>query len=184
MQLYKMKKIILFILSVLIFFVSGTAPVFAHCPLCTGAVGVAAVSAKYFGLDSSIIGILIGAFGVSTGFWVGRAIKKQFIVYQLHLIVILSFLLTVIPLRFIGDENVYLPLLLAGEPGSFLNKVYWIDKIIFGGIIGGLVTIFAFWLHNHIKKSYGKVLFPFQGAVLTLALLLITSLTLYFIISA
>lgn len=155
-------------------------PATAHCPLCTGAIGATAVSAKYYGLDLTLIGMLIGAFGISTGLWAGRGIKRQFISYQLPIIVILSFLLTVIPLRFISEENIYIPILLMGEPGSMLNRVYWIDKIIFGGIIGGFTTILAFWLHIRIKKLNGKVLFPYQGIALTLALLLMSGLAMHF----
>ncbi len=153
--------------------------VYAHCPLCTVVVGAAAVSAKYYGLDGSIIGLLIGAFGISTGLWIGLKAKKYFR-FQLPLIVLASFLLTLVPLLYIDKSPVYLPLLLLGQPGSLLNKVYWVNKILFGGIIGGLITLAAFYIHIYIKKINGKVLFPFQGVVITLVFLLISSLGLYF----
>ncbi|MBI1936475.1 hypothetical protein HYS31_08665 [Candidatus Woesearchaeota archaeon] len=166
-----------FFISALIF--AAVAPAaYAHCPLCTAAVGAAAVSAKYYGMDVTIIGLLIGAFGVSTGLWIGLKLKK-FFRFQLPLIVAASFLLTVIPLMYIDKSTVYLPLLFFGLAGSLLNKVYWLNKILFGSIIGGIVTTLAYASHTAIKKVNGKVLFPFQGIALTLAFLLASGTVLY-----
>lgn len=165
----------------LIFFVLliESIPVFAHCPLCTAAVGAAAVSAKYYGMDISIIGLLIGAFGISTGLWIGLKAKRYF-KFQLPAIVAASFLLTVIPLMYIGNESIYLPVLLFGQAGSLLNKVYWINKFLMGNIIGALATIFAYFIHISIKKQKGSVLFPYQGIAFTVAFLAISGIGLYF----
>src|SRR3989338_6082029 len=80
----------------------------AHCPLCTAAVGAAAVSAKYYGMDTSIIGVLIGAFGISTGLWVALKMKKQYFKFQTSAIVVASFLLTVIPILPIMKDSLYI----------------------------------------------------------------------------
>ena len=119
-----MKK---FILILVLALTSLMPSVYAHCPLCTAAVGAAAISAKYYGLDLSIIGLLIGAFGISTGLWIGLKIKKEYFKFQLTIIVVASFLLTVIPLLAISDDTIYLPVLLAGKSGSILNKVYFVE---------------------------------------------------------
>ncbi len=174
-----MKRFLFFILMSL-FFIGAIPIVYAHCPLCTAAVGAAAVSAKYYGLDSSIIGLLIGAFGISSGLWIGLKVKKYF-KFQLSVIVLASFLLTVLPLLYLITDTVYLPLLLFGPAGSVLNKVYWINKMLLGSIIGGIITLLSYLLHLYIKKFNGKVLFPFQGVVLTLVFLSVSSLGLYFI---
>ncbi|HLC60689.1 MAG TPA: hypothetical protein VJJ52_04625 [Candidatus Nanoarchaeia archaeon] len=151
----------------------------AHCPLCTVAVGAAAISAKYYGVDVSIIGLLIGAFGISTGLWIGLKVKKYF-KFQLPLIVLASFLLTVIPLIYLSDEYIYAPILWFGAAGSLLNKVYWINKILFGSLIGGVVAVLAYLLHAYVKKIRGKVLFPYQGVAFTVLSLAIAGLTMYF----
>ncbi len=175
-----MSRKFILIMLVLLF----SVPVaYAHCPLCTAAVGAAAVSAKYYGMDLSIIGIFIGAFGVSTGLWIGLKIKNYF-KFQLPVIVLLSFLLTALPLLYISDEHIYLPILWLGSAGSLFNKVYWINKILFGGIIGALASVLAYLLHVHVKKSRGKVLFPFQGVVFTILSLAITSMVMYFLWSS
>ena len=69
-----MKKIFIILMFLLII----PQLVYAHCPLCTGAVGAAAVTANYYGLDNSIIGIFIGAFAISTGLWFGLKVKKKY----------------------------------------------------------------------------------------------------------
>ncbi len=174
------KFILLFFVTPLVMLAALAPSVSAHCPLCTVAVGAAAVSAKYYGLDVSIIGLLIGAFGISTGLWIGLKIKKYFKL-QFPIIVLASFLLTVVPLLYISNDAIYFPLLLFGKAGSILNKVYWVNKVLLGSIIGGLVTLFAYYSHIYIKKINGKILFPFQGIALTLAFLFVSGLSMYFI---
>jgi len=162
-----MKKLFLLLISFLIFSVPLA---YAHCLLCTMAVGAAAVTAKYYGVDTSIIGIFAGALAISIGLWIGLKIKKQYIRYQLPIIVILSFIISVVPIIYsISSDSFYLPLLIYGAAGSLLNKVYWINKLLLG----------SFWLHIYIKKVKGKVLFPFQGIAITLVLLALTSLIIY-----
>ncbi len=151
----------------------------AHCPLCTAAVGSAAVTARYFGLDASIIGVFIGAFAVSTGLWVALKLKRR-ISFQTPLIVAASFLLTVLPLLAIMPDTIYIPVLLAGAPGTAVNKVYWVNKMLFGSVIGSAAAIAAYILHRRIKEIRGKVLFPFQGVALTVAALFAASAALYF----
>ncbi len=156
----------------------------AHCPLCTAAVGGAAVAAKYYGVDISVIGVLVGGFAISTGLWLGQRLKKEYIKFQLALIVLLSFFLTVLPLiNIVGKETLYAPILLFGASGSIFNKVYWVDKFLLGSIVGSIMTLAAFWLHKYIKAVRGKVLVPFQGILLTVLSLAITSVGLYVILS-
>lgn len=174
-----------FIFFIGLFLLTGLIPsVYAHCPICTVAVGAAAVSAKYYGLGTSIIGLLIGAFGISTGLWIGLRINKRYLKFQLPAIVAASFFLTVIPLLYISNDTIYFPLLFFGPSGSVLNKVYWIDKLLFGSVIGGLATLFAYLTHIYVKKQNGKVLFPFQGVAVTLFFLALSGLILYFNFSA
>ena len=155
----------------------------AHCPLCTGAVGAAAVGAKYFGVDSSIIGVFIGAFAISTGLWFARWLKSRFqktIPFQTPIVVILSFILTVVPLMKVEPEPIYFPVLLFGASGSLLNKAYWLNKILFGSALGAIASLAAYWLHLKVKAVKGKVLFPFQGIAFTLLSLAMISLIIFY----
>ena len=145
----------------------------------SGAIGVAAVSAKYFGVDSSIIGLMIGAFGVSTGLWAGKWLKKEYFAHQGKALVFASFALTVIPLSSLNTGEIYVPVMLLGEPGSLLNRVYWFDKLLLGALLGGVTSLAAYWLHLRVKSLHGKVIVPFQGVVFTLALLALASAALF-----
>ena len=178
-----MKKIFFVFPLSIVLLLFNAFQVMAHCPLCTGAVGMAAVTAKYYGMDPSIIGLFVGAFGISTGLWFGRWLQKKtgrtYIPFQFAVMTILSFVLTVVPLRFISTDNIYLPLLWWGEPGSMFNKIYWVDKIIFGSVLGGLLTVIGYGVHHLIKQVHGRVLFPFQGIAITLAFLVIAGVGLY-----
>ncbi len=87
--------------------IASSMNVAAHCPLCTGAIGAAAVSAKMMGVDSSIIGVFIGAFGISTGIWAARWIAKK-TQRQLGLLVTgcgIALLLILLFLKIDTDEN-------------------------------------------------------------------------------
>lgn len=171
-------NVLVLILVMLVIAVTSSVSAAAHCPLCTGAIGAAAVSAKLMGVDTSIIGVFIGAFGISTGIWIARKIK-HYIKFQTPLIVIASFLLTVIPLYTIDTGSMYIPVLLAGASGTLLNKVYWISKLLLGSLLGGVVSWVAYGFHLIIKKINGRVLFPFQGVAITLLALLLTTIPLY-----
>lgn len=159
-----MNRIFLFVF--LLFSTIGTA--MAHCPLCTGAVGAAAVSAKYFGLDSSIIGVFVGAFAVSTGMMFKSRTKKY-----TPLVVLASFLLTMIPIsKVVADYKLLF----------IFNEPYFINKLIFGGVFGGIAVPSSYILHKKVKAKRGKVLFPYQGVAFTLLSLAIISTIMYMVI--
>ena len=144
----------------------------AHCPLCTGAVIAGAVGAKYLGLDMVILGIFVGAFAISLGLWIVRKLKNYF-KYQNTLIIISSFFLTVIPsLAFVKDIT-YI---------NLFSRIFFVNKLLIGSIIGGIITLFAYHIHNYIKLKFGKVLFPYQGIALTVLFLVLTSIITYFVI--
>ncbi len=174
-----MKQMTLIFLASIAAFSMMSNPAYAHCPLCAGAVGMVAASAKYYGMDASIVGLFGGAFAVSTGILFAQKVKKRYVDFQFPAIVLLSFILTIIPLAFIRTEDIFIPLLLFGETGAVFNRIYWIDKLVFGALISLPVTLLAFWLHNYAKKVNGRVLFPYQGIAFTLALLSIAGLSLY-----
>lgn len=150
----------------------GSAPkVYAHCPLCAGAVVAGAAGAKYLGLDLTIVGLFAGAAGISIGLWMNRLVKKKYFKGQQAAMVLGSFVLTIVPtMPFVPDE-IYMPL---------LGNVYFVNRLLLGSIIGGAVTLLAFSLSNKIKAARGKVLFPFQAIVITLLGLAIAAIPLYF----
>lgn len=171
-----MKKLLTLPLSLILFsnFVS------AHCPLCTIGAGAAAAGAVYLGVSTVIVGLFIGAFAVSMGWWFGNVIEKKYnkkyIPFQKTILIIASFLLTVIPLMplFTAIGPVYIPFI--GDYG----KTYAVNYALVSSIFGGLIVCSTPSLSNklsHLRK--GKRI-PFQGIVLTFLLLIIASLIIQF----
>ena len=71
---------------------------YAHCPLCTAGAAFAAGGAAWIGISKAAIGIFIGAFAVSTGWWASNLLKKKYIPFQKPLLILFSFAATIIPL--------------------------------------------------------------------------------------
>jgi len=147
--------------------------VWAHCPLCTVGVAAAAGGAKFLGLNDGVIGIFVGAFAVSTGWWVSGLIKKKYIPHQRPFFITLSFIGTVAPL-FVLFKGFY-PLYLSiwGDYGtSLLNRVYLVNIFLVGSLLGGLVVIISPWISKRFSRIIGKT-FPFQLIGVTFAILLL-----------
>ncbi len=149
--------------------------VHAHCPLCTAAIGGAVLGAEYFGLGAGIAGLFVGAFAISTGLWLAGKIKTQYFPFQTPLLVLASFLLTVIPLQYLSSQTFFFPALWFGTSGSAFNQVYFLNKLLVGSVLGAVLSLLALRLHRLLKAWKGRVFFPFQGVVLTLAVLLVSS---------
>ena len=116
------------LLFVILFSISSTT-VIAHCPLCTAGAAFVAGGAAVLGVHRMVIGVFIGAFAVSMGIWLGRAIKKKFMPLQKTIIVLFSYLLTVFPIRpLLKDLHTFL-ISLYGDYGSLFNMTYLIDYL-------------------------------------------------------
>ncbi len=157
------------------FFILLIERVSAHCPLCTAGAAVAAGGAAWLGVSKIIIGLFIGAFAVSTGWWFSRLIKKQYIPGQRMLIILLAFVTTIVPLLPLLGEIHPLYISIMGSYGSLLNKTYLLDLFLVGSIVGGAIVSSTPWLSSKITKLRGKT-FPFQGIILTFAILIIMSI--------
>jgi hypothetical protein len=175
-------KIAIPIISGLLVFLLSPRPVHAHCPICTGAVGIVAASAQIYGVDATIVGLLVGVFALSMGMWMAGRMKTHYFKGQYWVVTGAVFLLTIIPLMFMSTDNIYLAALWFGEPGTLLNRVYWVDKLFAGSLLGGITGLAASGLHHSVKKLKGRVLFPYQGVAFTVGLSVVVSLLLYMVI--
>lgn len=144
----------------------------AHCPLCTVGIAAAAGGAAYLGVDKSVIGLFVGAFAVSTGWWVANKIKKRYIPYQKPLLILISFLLTVFPLLPLLERIYPLFISFFGEYGSIFNRTYVFNLSLITSMVGGIVVSISPWLSKLISFLRNKKPFLFQGAVLTIVLLI------------
>lgn len=148
-----------------------------HCPLCTVGAAVAVGGATWLGVDHLVIGLFLGAFAASMGFWIDRVIKQRYhksFLGQTTILVASSYFLTVLPL---------LPLLKGMTPwyvswfgayGSLLNRTYLLNLPLLGSIAGALLVAVAPPFSKMITRMRKGKQFPFQGIVLTLSLLIIT----------
>lgn len=145
----------------------------AHCPLCT--IGAAAVAggAYYLGVKTIVIGVFIGAFAASTGWWVSNMLKKQYLRLQRPIIVVLSFALTIFPLLSLFPQIGSVPLWLFGDYGSLFNRVYIFNTFLVGSIGGLTIVAAAPWVSQRLSHLREGKLIPFQGVMLTLCLLII-----------
>jgi hypothetical protein len=63
-----------------------------------------------------------------------------------------------------------------------LNKIFGIDKILFGVVVGTAVFLFGTWLNGFLKsKNKGKQYFNYQKVVVPFLSLAVISLIFYFI---
>ncbi|MCX6720535.1 MAG: hypothetical protein NTW11_01910 [Candidatus Staskawiczbacteria bacterium] len=163
------------LLGLAIFFgitLSGIAK--AICPVCVVAVGAGLGFSRWLGVDdvvSSIwIGALLFALSVWTIIWLGK--KGWSFKYDGVVIFLAYYLLTLVPLYYAD---------IVGHP---LNKIWGIDKIIFGSAIGTITFVLSYLLHNYLKKKNGgKSFFPYQKVVLPVAITIIVSIIFYLLIT-
>ncbi|HIH13155.1 MAG: hypothetical protein QT02_C0004G0052 [archaeon GW2011_AR9] len=143
----------------------------AHCPLCTIGAGAAAGGALWLGVDLLVVALFVGGFAASTGWWISRLIKKEYIRHQKMLIIIASFILTIVPLipLFEGITPLYISWF--GEYGSWFNRTYLLNTFLLGSIVGGAFVSLTPYLSQKMT-SWRRKQIPFQGIIITLVGLL------------
>jgi len=145
----------------------------AVCPLCTIAVGAGVGLTRYLGVDDLISGLWIGGLVLSSSLWLIDWLEKRKIkFYARDQITIASFYLIVL-----------LPLYLSGIIGHPDNKIFGIDKLLLGCLLGTAVIIKSIWSDKYLRKlNKGKVLFPYQKVIVPLVFLLIASIIIYLLL--
>ena len=66
--------------------------------------------------------------------------------------------------------------------GNELNKIWGVDKVILGSIVGSILFYTSGKLYMYLKEKNGKALFPYQKVVFPVASLWIGSLIFYIIL--
>lgn len=143
------------------------APAHAHCPLCTAGAGLAALGAAKLGVGSMSIGIFLGAFALALGLWIARFLKKQYLPGQKGMLAVLSFATTILPLQSVLADNTSLYLPFWGEYG----KTFVINLFVAGAVVGGALILLSPYLSRKLALARGGEMYPFQGMVITLVLL-------------
>lgn len=178
-------KRVFFFFSLIFSFPLASSITYAHCPLCTIGAGAAAAGAVWLGVSKLVVALFIGAFGVSMGWWFGRVINnklnikygkrlsKRINTTVFILVVIASFLLTVIPLLPIFSQDYPLYVYIFGDYGTLLHNLYMIDLAIITSILGGIIVMISPYISKKIIELRHGQIVSFQGTIITLILLLI-----------
>lgn len=166
------KKILLSLIG-FPFLVSLSKIAYAHCPLCTAGIAVAAGGAAWLGVNSAVIGLFVGALAVSIGLWVSKVLPKKYVPRQHLWLAGTSFALTVFPLLPLMKGFIPFYVSVFGAYGSLLNRTYLINIFVVGCLAGAILVAMAPWLSAKITQlRKGKTL-PFQGTILTLVMLVV-----------
>lgn len=167
-----MKKLFVSFLSLL-----GIPAVFAHCPLCTIGAAAAGGIAASLGLSTTIIGLFIGAFAISTGFWIARLIRRKYIPYQNKIIIALSFITTVLPLiPLLSDyRGLYIPWI--GEYGL----TYAVNMFLVSSILGGVIIFIAPKLSRIVSNIRKGKMIPYQGIIISITTLTVLGIIFQFV---
>lgn len=160
---------------VLLLLFTGTAT--AHCPLCTAGAGIAATGAAYLGVDLPVIGLFLGAFAVSTGWWVANRLEQEYIPHQTAVIVIASFLLTILPIAPVIGKQYAHHIGIMGGYGTLLNRTYTINLSLLTAAVGGGIVAIGPRLSQGLTALRDEQL-PFQGIVLTFSTLVLMGIVL------
>lgn len=170
-----LKKYLPFGLIFSFVFLSLGRPAAAICPVCVVAVGAGLGLSEYLGIDNSIAGLWIGGLLVALSLWtINYFQSKRWTWGNTYLrdisIFILYYALTIWPL---WSQNLI---------GQASQKLFGMDKLIFGIIVGSLLFVFSNFSYEYLKKrNQGKAYFPFQKVAMPIASLLIFSFIFYFL---
>ncbi len=165
------KKIVSLLMAVAGVFYAGVAK--AVCPVCVVAIGAGLGLSRWLGVDDIISSIWIGGllWGVSVWTVIWMRSKNWGFKYDSWVVTVAYYVLVLGPL-FYSD--------LIGHP---LNKIFGIDKILFGTVVGTITFILANRLHSFLKtKNNGKSYFPYQKVAVPVTALILTSLFFYALI--
>lgn len=157
-------------LSILALFLAR--PALAVCPVCTIAVGAGVGLSRWLGIDDTITGLWVGGLTVSLIMWTINWLNKKNTRFKFRKIIIVIgyYALIVLPLYFTGIM------------GHFYNKLWGIDKLLIGIIVGSVLFAASGLWYYYLKNNHGgRAYFPFQKVVMTVAPLIIFSFIFYWV---
>lgn len=173
-----MKKLFLIFGSLLALFIIHYSlfvhSAYAVCPVCTVAIAGGLGLSRWLGIDDTISGLWVGGLILSSSFWLFDWLSKKGSSFHTTYYLLLT---TVFMYAF-----VLVPFWLGKIIGHPFNKIFGIDKLIFGTAVGSLVFLAAIFLDKKVRQIKGKQLFNYQKVILPTGFLAIISLILYFVI--
>ena len=126
----------------------------------------------WLGVNKVVVALFLWAFAMSMGMWFARIIKKKYIPLQNFLIVAIIFFTTVLPLMPLFKALGPLYLSFIGDYGT----TYVFNYSLASSFLGGIIVLSTPSISKAITKKRNYKTFPFQGTLLTLALLIIVGI--------
>lgn len=143
----------------------------AVCPICTVAVCASLGLSRWLGVDDTITGLWIGGLNISLIIWTIDWLNKKNVRFYGRKILTTAFYYTAI----------LWPLYHYDFIGIVTNKLWGIDKLLLGIIIGSAGFLLGVLLYVYLKKkNNGQAYFPFQKVLMPVGVLIILSLIFYF----
>ncbi len=143
----------------------------ATCPVCAVATVGAVGLCRWLKIDDLLSGIWIGAFLISFGLWFSSFLNKRKISFPFQSFFILFFV------YFLTIYSFYYFNIL----GHSFNKIYNIERLLFGIFSGTLCFGLAIGFHQFLKKkNRDNSFFPFQKIVIIFSFLIIPTLIFYY----
>jgi len=141
------------------------------CPVCFIVVSAGVGLSRWLGIDDTISGLWIGGLTVVLSIWTINLLNKKDVHFKTRDIIVLLcyYCMVIIPLEWAG---------IMGDPR---NRLWGIDKIMLGFLLGSVgLTAGTAW-YDHVKRKNGKAHFPFEKVAAPVAPLIIFSLIFYLI---
>lgn len=139
------------------------------CPVCIVVVSAGVGLSRWLGIDDTISGLWIGGLTVAVSLWTINWLTKKNINFKgKEVLVLLAYYAMVL-----------IPLELTGIMGHPQNKLWGIDKIMFGFLLGSIGLTAGIAWYDYIKRKNGKAHFPFEKVVAPVVPLAIFSLIFY-----
>ena len=134
------------------------------CQICTLAVGAGLGLSRWLGVDDLVSGVWVGGLILSSSLWFYSWLSKKYpklhTTFYMLLTTTSMYILSLVPLAWTG---------------------ILINKLVVGIVIGSLAFLLGVGTDKKVRKIKGRQLFNYQKVVFPIALLLISSLTLWII---
>lgn len=147
---------------------------YAVCPVCTIAVGAGLGLSRYLGIDDTVSGLWVGGLILSSSLWfidwVGKKRNKALSTNYQLLATISMYLFVLVPL-WLGK--------VIGHP---YNRIFGIDKLVLGTVIGSIIFLGAVWADKKVRQIKGHQLFSYQRVIFPVASLIIGSIIMYLVL--